>query len=358
MIYFVRPSIEFLKDTPFSSIKTERTQNKFILCEHMRFTNCAMPLERTQTKFKSLNLAPVCSKNCKASNTFRVFASMLIVLIFLCMIACNMCACANSTQNSSSNAQAVGSQNSSSTNNNEQTFASAVSDKVLSDEQRAQREAQIQQELEEAKKAEEAAKKEETVATLGDANVLRAGLNLSEDYRASFVHGNKPASCQKYIMLHDTEGNNDAESVISSWDGAGSGVAAHFIVNKDGSIYQCVPLDKIAHHAGFGNTGNNASFDVSDESRDDKVGTVSIGASYADYGMNSYSVGIEIVHVGGSGDYPEAQLTALDNLIAYIDAYYGFQAQITDHKAWRSTNSDTSEEFSIYLANYKANRKH
>ena len=191
-----------------------------------------------------------------------------------------------------------------------------------------------------------------------DVETLKASLGIHEDYRESFVHGEKPASCQKYIMLHDTEGNNDASSVISGWDNNGNLVAAHFVVNKDGSIWQCVPLDKIAHHAGFGDTGHNAQFGVEDESRDDKKGTVPIGSSFADYGMNSWSVGIEIVHVGGSGDYPEAQLVALDSLIAYIDAYYGFESEITDHKAWRSGNSDTSAEFATYLANYKSMRKH
>ena len=74
--------------------------------------------------------------------------------------------------------------------------------------------------------------------------------------------------------------------------------------------------------------------------------------------MNSYSVGIEMVHVGGAGDYPEEQLVALDNLIAYIDAYYGFESAIIDHKEWRSGNSDTSAEFAEYLVNYKDHRTH
>ena len=65
-----------------------------------------------------------------------------------------------------------------------------------------------------------------------------------------------------------------------------------------------------------------------------------------------------MVHVGGSGDYPAAQLEALDALIAYIDAYYGNESQIIDHKAWRSGNSDTSPEFATYLENYQNRRKH
>lgn len=83
-----------------------------------------------------------------------------------------------------------------------------------------------------------------------------------------------------------------------------------------------MPIDQIAHHAGFGDTGHNAAYGVSEDGRDDKRGTTPVGSWASDYGMNAWSVGIEIVHVGGSGPYPEAQLQAIDNLIAYIDAYY------------------------------------
>lgn len=191
-----------------------------------------------------------------------------------------------------------------------------------------------------------------------DPDALRAELSITEDYRDSFIHGEKGAEFQKYIVLHDTEGEGSAAGVVDYWDSNGSGVAAHFIINKDGSIVQCVPLDAITHHAGFGDTGHNEKYGVEDESRDDKEGTTSIGSDFADYGMNSYSVGIEMVHVGGSGDYPEAQLEALDGLIAYIDAYYGFESTIIDHKAWRSGNSDTSAEFAEYFENYKDHRTH
>ncbi len=191
-----------------------------------------------------------------------------------------------------------------------------------------------------------------------DPDELRAALDLTEDYRSNFVHGEKGPEHQKYIVLHDTEGDSDASSVIDWWDSNGNYVAAHFVVNKDGSIVQCAPLDAIVHHAGYGDTGHNALYGVEDESRDDMRGTQPIGDWAADYGMNSYSVGIEMVHVSCSGDYPEAQLEALDGLIAYIDAYYGFESQIIDHKAWRTGNSDTSPEFAGYLASYQERRTH
>lgn len=206
---------------------------------------------------------------------------------------------------------------------------------------------------------------EDTIASIiSEANAAaqaaeaRSQLVISEDFRESFVHGSKGPEFQKYIVLHDTESDSPAASIIDWWDSNGNQVAAHFIVDKDGSIVQCAPLDTIVHHAGFGDAGHNAAFGVEDESRDDKAGTQPVGDWAPDYGMNSYSVGIEMVHVGGSGDYPEAQLKALDGLIAYIDAYYGFESEITDHKAWRTGNSDTSPEFAAYFENYKMARTH
>lgn len=184
-------------------------------------------------------------------------------------------------------------------------------------------------------------------------------LDITEDYRDSFVHGEKDWMHQKYIVLHDTEGEDDAQGVINMWDGNGNRVATHFIVNKDGSIWQCVPLDKIAHHVGHGDNGHNEEYGVTDLSRDDMIGSdENPDPGVEDYGMNSYSIGIEMVHVGGSGEYPEAQLESLDKLIAYIDAYYGFESRIIDHKAWRTGNSDTSPEFAEYLKNYQTKRKH
>ena len=160
-------------------------------------------------------------------------------------------------------------------------------------------------------------------------------------------------------MLHDTEVDSSAASIVNSWESSGNKVASQFIVNKDGSIVQCVPMDAIAHHAGYGDAGHNSEYGVPEDGRDDKKGTTKAPSkSITDYGMNSYSIGIEIVHVGGQGAYPEAQLEAIDGLIAYIDAYYDSESTIIDHKMWRSGNSDTSAEFATYLANYRDHRTH
>ena len=165
-----------------------------------------------------------------------------------------------------------------------------------------------------------------------------APLVIADLAQASFAHGDKPASHTWYIMLHDTAMDCAADGVVAHWLTNNDGqIASHFIVDRDGTVSQCVPLDQVAYHAGHG-----------DE------------ASYQRYGvdsMNAWSIGIELSHAAGE-DYPEAQLDALDQLVAHIDEWSGTQLEIIDHKMWRSGNVDTSEQFSTYLANYRANRTH
>lgn len=199
-------------------------------------------------------------------------------------------------------------------------------------------------------------------ATSGSTGAV-TDLGAKKINHASFNHGTKPKENQKYIMLHDTEIDASPENIVSSWANSGSGTAAHFVVGRDGTIVQAVELDVITHHAGFGGPGDfDSKYGVGSNNRqgtgDDLKGQVTKGyKGYTSYGMNSYSIGIEMVHVGGQ-DYPEAQLNAVDKVIAYIDTYYGKQSTIIDHKDWRPSNSDTDSKFATYLANYKSTRHH
>ena len=198
-----------------------------------------------------------------------------------------------------------------------------------------------------------------TASATGSAEELRARLDLVEDLRPSLYHGPKPAAYQRYIVMHDTEGGGEPESVVDYWDSNGNLVGAHFVVGKDGHIVQCIPLDTITHHAGYGDTGHNEKYGITEDGRDDMAGTTPIGSWASDYGMNAWSVGIEMIHNGTTdSDYPEAQLAAVDGLIAYIDAYFGNKSEIIDHNDWRTGNSDCSPEFQQYLVNYQDHRSH
>ena len=135
---------------------------------------------------------------------------------------------------------------------------------------------------------------------LGDASKADIDTSLQNDEKGG--HGS--LQDVKYIVLHSTESNtDDATNIINSWNtatGDRDGVGAHFIVDKQGHIYQWVSTSLVAWHAG---KHEGSLYDFSD---------------ITDGSMNSHSIGIEIVHDQGTGAYPEAQLEAVDNLIAWI----------------------------------------
>ena len=181
-------------------------------------------------------------------------------------------------------------------------------------------------------------------ATLGDVVSV-------EMMRDNFVHGPMPSDKVRYIVMHDTEaGTDSATAVAQSWgDGP---IAAHFVVGKDGTVVQCVPIDAIAHHAGNADYGQNDAYGIWAE-RDDEVGRTGSG----DYAMNAWSIGIEIVHEHDEGAYAEEQLAALDRLVAAIDAAVGHQPSIIDHKAWAGERKqDVSDDFPMEA--YQRRRRH
>jgi N-acetyl-anhydromuramyl-L-alanine amidase AmpD len=174
---------------------------------------------------------------------------------------------------------------------------------------------------------------------------------VTEMISDSFLHGPLPADKVRYIVMHDTEsGTDSAEAIATSW--SGGHIAAHFIVDKQGRVIQCVPIDAIAHHAGPADYGSNDRYGIWPE-RDDEIGRSGDG----DYAMNAWSIGIEIVHEHYDGPYPEAQLDAVDRLVAEIDQAVGHSPEIIDHKAWAGgRKQDVSDDFP--LSAYQRGRRH
>ncbi|MBX3111797.1 MAG: N-acetylmuramoyl-L-alanine amidase [Fimbriimonadaceae bacterium] len=110
------------------------------------------------------------------------------------------------------------------------------------------------------------------------------------------------------IVLHHTSGPS-LWSTVSWFKTDKSQVSAHFCVGRDGSIVQFLSTWDRAWHAG--------------------VSTDAFGRK----GVNDFSVGIEIVNKGdGTEPYPEAQLRALDNLVAVLLRRFPQIKQITSHE--------------------------
>ena len=99
----------------------------------------------------------------------------------------------------------------------------------------------------------------------------------------------------QFVVIHHTSNDTVAQALAVLRDPARE-VSAHYLVGRDGRVYQLVDESKRAWHAGVSRWGGDAD-------------------------VNSSSIGIELDN-DGMEPFPEAQITALLALLADIQARY------------------------------------
>ena len=111
------------------------------------------------------------------------------------------------------------------------------------------------------------------------------------------------------VILHYT-GMQTATAALDRMCDAAADVSAHYMVDEDGTVYRLVPEDRRAWHAGV---------------------SYWQGAT----NINDRSIGIEIVNPGhefGYRPFPEAQMTAVEQLLSDIVSRHGIaRARIVGH---------------------------
>ena len=112
------------------------------------------------------------------------------------------------------------------------------------------------------------------------------------------------------VVLHATAGG--LSGTLAWFANPNSGVSAHYVVAKDGRVFQMVEERKKAHHAGVSKFQGREDF-------------------------NRFSVGIEIVNLNdGQDPYPPDQFEAMVDLVDYLVEKYDVQRQ------WIVTHADIS----------------
>lgn len=97
------------------------------------------------------------------------------------------------------------------------------------------------------------------------------------------------------IVIHDT-GCHDGKAAIAWLLNPSSNVSAHYVVDRDGSIFRLVDEVRRAWHA-----GESVLFGVQN--------------------VNNYSIGIEVVN-DGQEPFPDLQLVSLCDLVVDISTRY------------------------------------
>jgi N-acetylmuramoyl-L-alanine amidase len=98
------------------------------------------------------------------------------------------------------------------------------------------------------------------------------------------------------IVIHHTATNN-AQQTLDAFES--NGLSAHYIVDKDGSIYKLVDDEKRSWHAGVSDWENRSN-------------------------LNDTSIGIEIINMGNQ-EFPEIQLSKVAELSKYLMNQYNIK---------------------------------
>jgi N-acetylmuramoyl-L-alanine amidase len=110
---------------------------------------------------------------------------------------------------------------------------------------------------------------------------------------------NHNARRPNFVIIHDT-GSGNAEHALRTLTDPAREVSSHYLIGRDGTLYQLVDEDRRAWHAGASYWGGNND-------------------------LNSASIGIELDNTGAEA-YAEAQIVTLLDLLRGLKARYRIPA--------------------------------
>ena len=119
------------------------------------------------------------------------------------------------------------------------------------------------------------------------------------------------------IVIHYT-GDNSCQGAVSWLCSPRSGVSAHLVIDKDGTIYQLLPFNVVAWHAGKAEYNGRSN-------------------------VNGFSVGIENVGIGD--EWPPEQVEAIRAVIATLYAYYPIEDVVGHSDVAPGRKSDPGPNF-------------
>lgn len=126
--------------------------------------------------------------------------------------------------------------------------------------------------------------------------------------------GHESASGRKIdtIVLHSSYSPNGDPYSVSAVRGIWQsyGVAPHYMVARDGAVYQLVADKDIAYHAGEGT-----------------MPTSPAGKKDGRNNVNNFSIGVEILNTKDD-EYTKAQYQAVKDLIAYLKGKYSIKSVV------------------------------
>ena len=150
-------------------------------------------------------------------------------------------------------------------------------------------------------------------------------------------------SIRRILVMHATCGAS-GKSSIECWRDAGSGVCAHIVIDRDGTVMQCRPFNRTCGHVrpvckwnGFSNL-NSCSIGIE------------LANAMNDRGAYSWAKkqpNFKDADADGYEDYPAAQVAAVTEVAKVLVARYNLDDIVTHASLDPSRRDDPGPEFDM-----------
>lgn len=198
---------------------------------------------------------------------------------------------------------------------------------------------QVYQEIKDTPKVEEIKPVEEpvnqTINPIQSVESVKPNLNIIQKLLPPNQYVQDSKFKVQQVYLHHTAGGS-AESTINYWLSNKERISTHFIIDRDGTIYQCIPLEKAwGYHLYIASPGNK--IDRKYKKLSSKYDAQSVGIELCSYGYVNFIDGKFVNYVGKLihhdrvvkldkpckgyfywEDYTESQVKALETLLLHL----------------------------------------
>jgi N-acetylmuramoyl-L-alanine amidase len=164
------------------------------------------------------------------------------------------------------------------------------------------------------------------------------------------IDGGNSMSIRRFLVIHFTAGAS-AKSSIAWWrKPQARGACAHFVIGRDGAIYQCRPCNRTAGHA-----GKSEWSDPNTGIRYENLNSCSIGIELANGGdafpsKFSLLLPVRAKHKHGGPErlwerYPDAQVDACERLAQLLVSHYNLDDVVGHEDIAPSRKTDPGPAF-------------
>ena len=105
-------------------------------------------------------------------------------------------------------------------------------------------------------------------------------VNINRTYRLNPDAYVREHTTKTQIVIHHTVGGNNISSLVDYWNGQKERVATHFVIDRQGNIYELFPIENWAYHLGVNSSQFRKQF------------------PFASQTLEKNSIGIELMNYG------------------------------------------------------------